>query len=183
MGSVRSANRRNGHPRPTPRGEPLAVLDDADEEVGDEEIPLYPGLPHRAKASRRRLGASTGERSGEALALFERFYKGLKGELPAPTENGICYRPLFPISSSPTSGPCTGGHHEGLGPRDPRMPVPLHPGAEETVGCDATLYRTGMKYSPTSATTLAQASPRRLTRSGNFCGLRPLWLIGRVAVD
>lgn len=74
------------------------MLDDADEEVGDEdeEIPLYPGLPHRAKASRRRLGAGTGERSGEALALFERFYKGLKGELPAPTENGICYQSPIP---------------------------------------------------------------------------------------
>jgi len=42
------------------------------------------------------MGVGADELSGEALVLFERFYRGLKGELSSPTENGICYQSPVP---------------------------------------------------------------------------------------
>src|SRR5262249_31700033 len=90
--------------RQTPYAEPIEKLDDRDDEIEDDEIeddeeeerPSYPGRPRAPRVLRHRMGSGADEPSGEARALFERFYRGLKGELSSPTENGICYQSPIP---------------------------------------------------------------------------------------
>ena len=79
----------------TPRSESPEVFDGADDaddidlDDEDQETCPYPGRPRAPKLARPRQGAGADEPNDQALALIERFAKGVTGRLSSPIQNGI----------------------------------------------------------------------------------------------